>query len=52
MSDYVNPLHLFGICFPHKWGRWYTWDNGGWRLARSGEPAQRSCDHCNAKQER
>lgn len=32
---------------------WYSREgDGGWRLARSGEPAQRSCDHCNAKQER
>jgi hypothetical protein len=43
---------MLGICFPHEWGKWYVHCGGGlFRLANKDEQAQRSCNHCNAKQE-
>jgi hypothetical protein len=53
----MNPLHFFGICFPHSWGTWSVFDNtlgrfGGWRTANPGEPAIRRCAHCNTPQVR
>lgn len=51
----MNPLHLFGICIPHSWGRWYWYNprTGYYGEEKfDGQPKRRNCDHCNAKDQR
>lgn len=50
----INPLHFFGICFPHKWGSWMVWDmyQQRWVPAKPYGPGVRVCQHCNERQER